>query len=206
MVYILPHWTHPTMEAGELIPVWVYTSGDEAELIVNEESLGRKKRGVNWDEMQIEWLVPLTEGSVEAVAYRDGVQIARTCQKSAGAPSHLDINGDVNGDELSVVTLSQTDNCGTLYPYGENRVYAKIYGNAYILSFESGSPVDVECNFGAESKECFFGLNRQFINKKGDDPISFRAVTTSSLYLWAALMPHPISTRCRWLVSSFISF
>jgi beta-galactosidase len=44
MVHILPHWTWPGRE-GKVTPVYVYTSGDEAELFLNGKSLGRKKKG-----------------------------------------------------------------------------------------------------------------------------------------------------------------
>ncbi|MFI3305088.1 MAG: glycoside hydrolase family 2 TIM barrel-domain containing protein [Rikenellaceae bacterium] len=174
MVHILPHWTHPVMAEGELIPVWVYTSGDEAELIVNGISMGRKQRGEKWDEMQLEWLVPWAEGTVEAIAYRGGKEIARTMQRSSGAPTKLklelsDTTLKADKQDFTILTASQVDDKGTLYPYGENRIYTKIYGGARILSFESGSPVDVECNFEADSKACFFGLNRMFIQSTSLD-------------------------------------
>ncbi len=38
-----------------------------------------------------------------------------------------------------------------------------------MLSFNSGSPVDVETNFGASSMEFFFGLNRMFIESTSTD-------------------------------------
>ena len=43
MAHILPHWTWPD-RAGQITPVHVYTSGDEAELFLNGRSLGRKKK------------------------------------------------------------------------------------------------------------------------------------------------------------------
>ena len=42
-VHILPHWTWPGRE-GMNVPVYVYTSGDEAELFLNGSSLGRKRK------------------------------------------------------------------------------------------------------------------------------------------------------------------
>lgn len=184
MVHILPHWTHPVMPAGELIPVWVYTSGDEAELIVNGKSLGRKQRGEKWDEMQLEWLVPWCEGTVEAVAYRNGKEIARSMQRSSGAPTTLklelsDSSLAADKQDFTILTATQVDEKGTLYPYGENRIYTKIYGGARILSFESGSPVDVECNFEADSKECFFGLNRMFIQSTSLDEKEGASIVTA---------------------------
>ncbi len=55
MAHILPHWTWPE-RVGEVTPVHVFTSGDEAELFLNGKSLGRKKKGkyeyrLRWDEV-----------------------------------------------------------------------------------------------------------------------------------------------------------
>ena len=44
MAHLLPHWTWPE-RVGQITPVHVFTSGDEAELFLNGRSLGRKKRG-----------------------------------------------------------------------------------------------------------------------------------------------------------------
>ncbi len=182
MAHILPHWTHPMIEEGTQIPVWVYTSGDEAELLLNGESLGRKTRGEKWDKMQLEWLVPWTPGRIEVIAYRNGKQIATATQQSSGAPSQLALYSyqdsplQPDGQDVAIVTIEQQDAEGTLYPYGENRVYAKIYGAARLLSFENGSPVDIENNYEAESKCNFMGLGRMFIestaNSKSSEPTS----------------------------------
>jgi beta-galactosidase len=43
-VHIVPHWNWPKHE-GQPVPVFVYTNGDEAELFVNGESQGRRKKG-----------------------------------------------------------------------------------------------------------------------------------------------------------------
>ena len=66
--HILPHWTWPGRE-GELTPVHVYTSGDEAELFVNGVSKGRKKRGryeyrFIWDDVRYAVLPIIMAGTV----------------------------------------------------------------------------------------------------------------------------------------------
>ena len=167
MVHILPHWTHPNMEEGTEIPVWVYTTGDEVELFQDGASLGRKQKGLSWDKMQCDWLVKWNEGELEAVAYRKGKEIARTSMKSADAPSRLVIESSNNlrssFDDIAVVSITQVDKKGVHYPYGENRQYIKLFGDARVLSFENGSPVDVETNFNATSRCSFMGKNRLFI-------------------------------------------
>ena len=42
-VHVLPHWTWPGHE-GKSVPVYVYTSGDEAELFVNGKSYGKRRK------------------------------------------------------------------------------------------------------------------------------------------------------------------
>ena len=58
MAHILPHWNWPERK-GQITPVHVYTSGDEAELFLNGKSLGRKKKGqyeyrLKWDDVVYE--------------------------------------------------------------------------------------------------------------------------------------------------------
>ena len=43
-IHILPHWNWTGRE-GQHVPVYVYTSGDEAELFLNGKSLGRRTKG-----------------------------------------------------------------------------------------------------------------------------------------------------------------
>ncbi|KAF2852734.1 glycoside hydrolase family 2 protein [Plenodomus tracheiphilus IPT5] len=75
MAHILPHWTWPEDRVGQVTPVHVFTSGDEAELFVNNVSAGRKKKGkydyrLRWDN------VTYAPGSVRVVSYKDGAAAA----------------------------------------------------------------------------------------------------------------------------------
>lgn len=174
MVHILPHWTHPRMEKGTLIPVWVYTTGDSAELFFNGKSLGIRKKGLSWNEMQCEWLVPWEEGTLTAVAYRNGKEIAKKQVSTSGAPSSLEVISDSgsmkpDGQDYAIITISQKDSRGEFYPYGENRVYFHLDGDITIRSAENGSPVDTETNYMAQSRRTFFGLLRLFVQAGYND-------------------------------------
>lgn len=187
MVHILPHWTHPVMKRGTEIPVWVYSNCDEVELLVNGKSMGRKQRGVKWNEIQFEWLVPWAEGRVEAIAYKDGEEVTRAIQQSSGAPSQIELSAEgdgrliSDGEDIEIVTIAQKDAEGVLYPYGENRVYAKIQGDARMLCFDSGSPIDVERSFEADSKCCFMGLSRMFIQSTSEQQDGDVSVVVASI-------------------------
>lgn len=43
-VHLLPHWNWADYE-GQVVPVYIYTNGDEAELFLNGQSLGRRRKG-----------------------------------------------------------------------------------------------------------------------------------------------------------------
>jgi len=166
MIHILPHWTHPRMAVGTKIPVWVYSNCDEVELFLNGKSLGKDKPGTKWDEMQCDWMVPWTPGTVEAVGYRNGQEIVRTAQTTAGAPARLALTAE--GETCPIVTVTQTDTAGIMNPYAENRIHYHIDGPARILSLESGNPVNTENNYGKTSRTAFFGLARAFLQTTAD--------------------------------------
>ncbi len=170
MVHILPHWTHPKMEAGTKVPVWVYSNCDAVELFLNGKSLGKDKPGTKWDEMQCDWMVPWTPGKIEAVGYKGGKEIVRASQTTADVPAKLALS--VEGEACPIITVVQQDKNGVMNPYAENRIHYHIDGSARILSLESGNPVNTENNI-ATSRTAFFGLARAFLQTTSDEgPLS----------------------------------
>lgn len=165
MVHILPHWTHPDIAEGTIIPVWVYTTGDEAELLLNGRSLGRVKKGLDWDKMQCGWDVPWTPGKLTAIAYRNGMEICRESISTAGAPATFSVKkeGDIENGH-AILTFTQKDKEGNIFPYGDNRIFISLT-NATVQSFENGNPVDTECRWQAPSLRCFYGMSRAFIRR-----------------------------------------
>ena len=122
-VHLSPHWNWEGHE-GESIPVVLYTDGDEAELFLNGESLGRRKKmdpdlvktsrfmaqnfeyTVNLkdrdnpyfeivDAYRLRWLdVPYEPGELKAVAYKDGEKIGETGVLTAGEAGELRLTPD----------------------------------------------------------------------------------------------------------------
>ena len=136
MVHVLPHWNWKGSE-GQNIPVMVYTNGDEMELFLNGKSLGRKKRfsepvelpvgpNVSQDrkyssKYRLMWQVPYQPGTLKAVAYQDGKQVAVDEVRTAGAPARIKLVPDratiqADGDDLSFVTVRIEDKDGNLCP------------------------------------------------------------------------------------------
>ncbi|MDE3740980.1 sugar-binding domain-containing protein [Maribacter polysaccharolyticus] len=174
MAHILPHWTHPTLEKGVEIPVWVYSNGDEVELFLNGRSLGKDKPGTQWNDMQCEWMVPWEPGKLIAKAYKNGEVVAVSKQVTAAKPSGIQLKPendhiDIPHDKVAIVTAYLVDDKGVYYPYGENKIHYHLKGNAVLLSLENGDPVDTTKNVGVSSKKAFMGATRAFLKWSGSD-------------------------------------
>ena len=173
MLHILPSWTHPTMEKGTKIPVWVYSNCEKVELFLNGKSLGLLDRGPverrDQYSIQFDWLVPYEEGTLTAVGYdKNGKEILRDTYVTASAPAAITLK-NTTGEELPVdpawvgqVTVTTVDKDGNFYPYGENRSYYAVSGPAYLKAADNGSPTDTESHVN-RNRKAFMGLSKVFV-------------------------------------------
>jgi beta-galactosidase len=176
MVHLLPHWTHPGLE-GTAIPVWVYTNCEEAELLLNGRSLGRKRMG---EEMYLSWDVPYEPGTLKAVGYRDGSTAAEKQHETSGEPAGIRLAADntelqPDGRDLTQVSYSIVDADGRLVPSGDNAVAFHITGPAVLLGTENGDPLDLT---PAQSpvRKAFYGLGMGLIQSTREEgPIEVMA-------------------------------
>ena len=160
MVHILPHWTWPE-RVGEITPVHVFTSGDEVELFLNGESLGRQEKApyqyrLRWDYVAYE------PGELQAVAYRDGREWARTTVRTAGPPARLELVADrpaiaADGRDLSFVTLRVTDESGLVVPRANDTVTIFIEGPGELVATDNGDPTSF-VPFTSAERPAFNGL------------------------------------------------
>ena len=160
MAHILPHWNWPE-RVGEITPVHVYTSGDEAELFLNGKSLGRKKKDeyeyrLRWDN------VVYQPGELKVVAYKNGEPWAEEGIKTTGPEHQISLTADrstiqADGSDLSFITVQVSDREGFMVPRADNRVKFKISGPGEIIAVGSGNPVSHE-SFKAHERKAFNGL------------------------------------------------
>ena len=145
---------------GQVTPVHVFTSGDEAELFRNGKSLGRKRKGeyqyrLRWDEVVYE------PGTLKVVAYQNGKKWATAETKTAGPPAKLKLEADRNeiradGKDLSFVTVTVTDKSGRVAPRADHRVHFEIEGPGEIVATDNGDPTSLEA-FSAPNRKAFNG-------------------------------------------------
>ena len=160
MAHILPHWTWPE-RVGQVTPVHVFTSGDEAELFLNGKSLGRKKKEqyeyrLRWDD------VVYQPGTLKVVAYKNGKIWATDEVKTASEPAKLKLEPDrstisADGKDLSFVTVTVTDKNGVTVPRANNRVHFDIEGPGEIVATDNGDPTSFE-SFQTHDRKAFDGL------------------------------------------------
>jgi beta-galactosidase len=187
MAHILPHWTWPERD-GQITPVHVFTSGDEAELFLNGRSLGRKAKGpyeyrLRWDEVVYE------PGTLEVLTYKDGRKWAADQVKTAKAAVRLEALPDrdeirADGRDLSFVTVRVVDASGVVAPRAEPRVRFEIEGPGEIVATDNGDPTSFE-PFPSPERNAFSGLCLAIVRARAGQPGRIR-VTASSAGLLAA--------------------
>ena len=172
MAHILPHWTWPE-RTNQVTPVHVFTSGDEGELFLNGQSLGRKRKGpyeyrLRWDE------VVYQPGTLKVVAYKNGKKWATDEVKTAGEPAALKLEPDrdqivAEGKDLSFVTVTVTDKHGLTAPRAGNRIHFDLQGPGEIIATDNGDPTSFE-SFQSHDRKAFNGLCLVIVRAKPGQP------------------------------------
>jgi len=172
MAHLLPHWNWPE-RVGQVTPVHLYTSGDEAELFLNGKSLGRKKRGprdyrLRWDD------VVYQPGTLKAVVYKKGKRWAEDTVATAGKPAKLLVAADrakvhADGQDLSFVTVTIADKDGRPVPRSHDRITFKLSGPGEIVATDNGDATDLE-SFQSPERRAFNGLALAIVKTRAGEP------------------------------------
>ena len=160
MAHILPHWNWSD-RVGQVTPVHVYTSGDEAELFLNGKSLGRKKMQqfqyrLRWDD------VVYQPGELRVVAYKNGKKWAEDMVKTTEAASQIAMAADraniaADGSDLSFITVKIADKNGLMVPKSNNRIKFEISGPGEIVAVDNGDATDHD-SFQSANRRAFNGM------------------------------------------------
>jgi beta-galactosidase len=179
MAHILPHWNWPGRE-GQVTPVHVYTSGDEAELFLNGQSLGRKTKAphqyrLRWDDVKYE------PGELKAITYQHGRKWAVAQMKTTGPAAKLTLSADRStlrgdGNDLAFVTVTVADKVNSLVPGSKNQIDFAIEGPGEIVATDNGDATSFE-PFQGSHRQAFNGLALVIVRAKFGEPgsITLRA-------------------------------
>lgn len=160
MAHIVPHWTRLD-RIGKVTPVYVFTSGDQAELFVNGRSLGRKRKGeyeyrLRWDSVVYE------PGHLKVVTYKNGSDWAIDSIITDGEAVRLELRVDRdvikgNGADLSFETVRVLDVNNVLVPDADNLISFEISGPGEIMATDNGVPTSFN-PFPSHERKVFHGL------------------------------------------------
>ena len=131
---------------GSKANIYIYTNGDEVELLLNGKSLGRKANPTDNAKLrnQIRWgEIDYKPGKLEAVAYKNGKVIARHALETTGKPVKIIAEPDndtwkADGMDLQHVKLTVVDGKGRrVYNYNDELQFS-VTGDASIVAVTNG--------------------------------------------------------------------
>ncbi len=168
--HILPHWNWRGRE-GEVTPVMVFSSGDEAELFLNGKSQGVRRKGEGptftqhgvtvsknghrfvWEEVEYQ------PGELKVVVKKDGKPWATATRSTTGKTARIRAKADrtsIEGDgrDLSYISVATVDSRGRVVPTDCRKVRFSVEGPAELVGFCNGDPTDQRCM--QSPKQAFF--------------------------------------------------
>lgn len=130
------NWTPRSTERPEAY-VQVYTNCDEAELFLNDKSLGTQKKNAN--DSPLTWRMPYEKGVIRAVGKNEGRVVAAFEMRSAEKPKALKIHTDKPAlandfEDATHIRVSLVDENGTLCPNNDRTVTFEIEGDGKLLA------------------------------------------------------------------------
>ncbi len=134
----LSSWTWKGCE-GKPVVVEVYAPGDEVELLVNGKSLGKQPSGAAAGFRTLFETV-YEAGTVTAVLYENGQEVARTTLTTAGEPAALALSQEEANGELIFLQGSLVDSNGAVVTGADCKLTAEVSGDAALAGFGSGNP------------------------------------------------------------------
>jgi hypothetical protein len=132
---------------GELVRVNCFTNCTEAELLLNGQSLGRKKRA-DAKNLVIYWDLAYQPGELVVVGYNNGKPAAQYALHTPGAVAMIQatVYNDplIPSTGLKQIEITLTDSNGNRVYNASNTVAVSIKGNAKLLGLENSDSHDVE--------------------------------------------------------------
>lgn len=138
---------------GTKANIYIYTNGDEVELLLNGKSLGRKanpkepklRNQIRWGEIDYK------KGKLEAVAYKNGKAIARHALETTGKPAKLIVEPDnsqwkADGMDLQHVKVTAVDSKGRKVLTCNDELTFEATGDAKIVAVTNGDITSDELN------------------------------------------------------------
>ena len=191
-VHVLPHWNWGERVTGKgelVVPVFVYTSGDAAELFVNGKSQGMQRKEACdlpggrtnscyrvCGKYRLMWFDTVYEpGELKAVAYRQGKRIGEAVVRTAGEPVALRLTQDYADGEYAFFQVDAVDAVGVRNPLAGNRLSFSVSGPGRIVAVGNGNPRAYESFVDMSAHSLFFGKAVVVVRREGPGLVALTA-------------------------------
>jgi beta-galactosidase len=154
------HWTYPWNYDGLIMQVNTVTNCQEVELKVNDKLMGRNATA-DFPNNTILWNVPYSAGTIEAIGYNDGVEVARYKLVTSGKTASAQIVADretlkADGQEVSHISVTLEDENGNKVSTDDRKITVTVEGEGELLAVDSGE-LRREEPFGGNAIKTYFG-------------------------------------------------
>jgi beta-galactosidase len=133
-------------EKGDsLLRVYVFSNCEEADLLLNNKSLGRKK--VDRDSCFATWDLPYKAGELKTNGYNGKKKAVTEILNSAGSPvrivAHCNrTNIKTDSEDAVIVEFEISDKNGVRVPFADNEISLQIEGPGLLLGSDNGNLYD----------------------------------------------------------------
>lgn len=129
---------------GKRAEIEIYSTDDEVELLLNGTSVGKRKVGTR-HEHRVRFRVRYEPGTLVAIAYRKGHEVARSELTSASADVRLHATSEsptlvADGDDLAFIHIELADTSGNVEMLADELIEVSVSGPAELIGFATAEP------------------------------------------------------------------
>jgi beta-galactosidase len=144
-------------KGDSIVRVFVYSNCEEADLLLNNKSLGRKT--IDRDSCFATWDIHYKPGELKTNGYNAKKKVVSDILKTAGSPVRIiahcnrtDITSD--DEDAIIVEFEICDNKGNRVPEAQNQISLQIEGPGLMLGSDNGNQYDPEGIKYASKNKC----------------------------------------------------
>ena len=163
-IKLFPHWD---WNEGQIIDIIAYSNMEEAELFLNDRSLGRQQIDhAKGEKLRFEWKAPYEKGEILVKAYdKNGEEVATDCKKSFGEAVRVEQEVEKFGD-LTFVRIYAVDKDGIPVENARNRVFIEACEGSELIGIDNGDSTDYD-SYKGNNKRLFGGQLVAIVRENG---------------------------------------
>ncbi len=144
-------WTYGDEWLGKPVPVFAYADADEVTFVLNGKNVGT----VKVEKLEASMNIPYEKGKLEAIAFRNGQQIASAFLQTTGAACAVTATADrplirADRQDLSFIALTLVDETGARVPNETRPTHIEVTGAGHLAGIGNANPCTEE-SYGKSS-------------------------------------------------------